>query len=232
MGGLEGRMFAPLGLAYMTSLLASLEFMRNYEEGLSSVRYPRDNVSQRLAEQNCPAFELGKGRYLGGSGVPAPTASTLASFVPECDAAIVAFGTTAIDSLVAADQLAKEGYRVAVYDARFAKPIDRDMVRALLEAKLPVVTVEDHGIVGGFGACFLEAAADLRLDSSRITRLALPDSWIMQDSRAKQLAEAGLDAVGIARAVRLAVEANGATRGGASNGAPVRVKAPVAATII
>jgi 1-deoxy-D-xylulose-5-phosphate synthase len=176
------------------SLLAAFEFMRTYDDGLSVVRYPRDTVSPRLIEQECPAFVLGKSRLL----TPATDASP--------DVAIVAFGTPAIDALKAADELAAEGYTVAVYDARFAKPIDRDMIRTLCENKTPVVTVEDHGVVGGFGACYLEAAADMHLDASRTIRLAIPDSWIMQDSRAKQLAECGLDAPGIARAARQAVE--------------------------
>jgi 1-deoxy-D-xylulose-5-phosphate synthase len=183
------------------SLLAALEFMRTYDEGLSSVRYPRDIVSPRLADQACPAFALGKSRLLTPANDPSKGTP---------DVAIVAFGTPAIDALKAADDLAAEGYSVAVYDARFAKPIDRDMVRTLCEKKIPVVTVEDHGVVGGFGACYLEAAADMHLDASRTIRLALPDSWIMQDSRAKQLSEAGLDAAGIARAARQAVEQFGA----------------------
>ena len=48
----------------------------------------------------------------------------------------------------------------------------------------------------------LESAQELGLDASGVTRLALPDSWIIQDSRSKQLAEAGIDAAGIARAIR------------------------------
>lgn len=182
------------------SLLGAMEFMRTYDEGLSVVRYPRDNVSDRLLSQTCPAFELGKSRYL-----------TTDVSLDACDAIVVAFGTPAIDALTAADALAKDGYRVAVYDARFAKPMDRDMVRTVLDAKVPVITVEDHGVVGGFGTCFLEAAAEMNLDASSVTRLGLPDSWIMQNSRAQQLAEAGIDANGIARAIRAAVEQAGKT---------------------
>jgi 1-deoxy-D-xylulose-5-phosphate synthase len=184
------------------SLLAAMEFMRTYDDGLSAVRYPRDNVSPRLIEQECPPFVLGKSRLL--------TPALDAAKGGKPDVAFVAYGTLAIDALKAADELTAEGYSVAVYDARFAKPIDRDMVRTLCENRIPVVTIEDHGIIGGFGACYLEAAADMNLDASRTTRLALPDSWIMQDSRAKQLSETGLDAAGIARAARHAAEQFGA----------------------
>ncbi|MFN5944460.1 MAG: transketolase C-terminal domain-containing protein [Phycisphaerae bacterium] len=120
------------------------------------------------------------------------------------DAVILAFGTTAIDAALAAEELASEA-RIAVYDARFAKPVDRDVIRAALEHGLPIITLEDHGVVGGFGTAVLEAAAEMCLDASLITRLGLPDSWVYQDSRAKQLAEVGLDKAGIIRGVRTAL---------------------------
>ena len=178
------------------SLRAAIEFMRTYEDGLSSVRYPRDNVSQRLAEQECPPFELGKARCL--------TPDLHADAAP--DVAVLAFGTLAITALEAADSLKGE-YRAAVYDARFAKPVDTALIRSLLERKIPVVTVEDHSIIGGFGSAVLEAAQEMGLDCSRLIRLGLPDSWVYQDSRAKQLAEVGLDVAGIARGIREAVGA-------------------------
>ncbi|MBX3357777.1 MAG: 1-deoxy-D-xylulose-5-phosphate synthase [Phycisphaeraceae bacterium] len=180
------------------SLLAALEFLRTYDDGLSSVRYPRDTVSPRLADQQCPPFVLGKARCLTPQ-FDVASAQDQTSGRP--DVAVLAFGTPAIDALKAADNLAGE-YAVGVWDARFAKPVDRDLIRTLLERKIPVVTVEDHGIVGGFGAAVLEAAQEMGLDASGVTRLALPDAWIMQDSRAKQLGEAGIDAAGIARGIR------------------------------
>ncbi len=175
------------------SLRQSLEFMRVYEDGVSAVRYPRDNVSARFADVACPPFELGKARLLGSFGARAPGAAP--------DAAILAFGTPALEAVKSAEELTGE-YALDVYDARFAKPVDRALVRTLLEREVPILTIEDHGIVGGFGAAVLEAAQEMGLDASRIVRLGLPDSWVYQDSRAKQLAEVGLDAVGIARAIR------------------------------
>ncbi len=181
------------------SLLAALEFMRTYEDGLSAVRYPRDNVSPLVSERlgACPPFELGRARCL------TPDLDVRSGARP--DVAVLAFGTPAIDALRAADDLSGE-YRVAVYDARFAKPVDAELVRACYGAGLPVVTVEDHSIVGGFGAAVIEAAQQLGLDASRTVRLGLPDHWIIQDSRSKQLAEAGIDQAGIARGIRLAAE--------------------------
>lgn len=182
------------------SLLAALEFMRTYDAGLSAVRYPRDNVSSRFADAPCPPFELGKARLL------TPAFADLDAARP--DVAVLAYGTMAISAMDAADALRADGPRVAVWDARFAKPVDAALIADLLRRNIPVVTVEDHSVVGGFGAAVLEAAADQRLDASRVTRLGLPDGWILQNSRGEQLREVGLDTASIAAAIRRAAEAS------------------------
>ena len=172
------------------SLLAALEFMRTYDDGLSALRYPRDTVPDRFASQPCPPFELGKARALH-----------LPESTPDC--AVLLFGALAAQTMDAVHSLAGE-YNVAVYDARFAKPVDTELLRSLISAGTPIVTIEDHSLVGGFGTATLEAAQSLGLETTRIARLGLPDSWIHQDSRYRQLAEAGLDAPSIARAIRAA----------------------------
>lgn len=174
------------------SLRAALEFMRTYDAGLSMVRYPRDNVNARFADQPCPPFALGKARQLlKPEGKP--------------DVAILAFGVPALTAADAIDSLSNE-YTVALYDARFAKPVDIDLVQSLIEQAVPIITIEDHSLTGGFGAEVLEACHKCRLDTSSITRMGHPDHWIYQNSRAEQLVEAGLDAASIARAVRDAVD--------------------------
>ncbi|MEM8836053.1 MAG: 1-deoxy-D-xylulose-5-phosphate synthase [Planctomycetota bacterium] len=170
------------------SLRACFEFMRTYDDGLSCVRYPRDNVSDALAPfGECPPYEAGKARALIEHEQP--------------DVAILAFGTPVVQALEAVEALGPE-IRASVYDARFAKPVDRDLIRSLLERGIPIVTAEDHGIEGGFGSCVIDAAAGMGLHAGLIRRVGLPDRWIYQDSRSNQLAEVGLDAPGIARAVR------------------------------
>ncbi len=179
------------------SLKAALEFMRTWEGGLSSVRYPRDDCSQRFADQPCPPFAPGKARLLTPEFVDLDAARP--------DVAVLAFGTPAIAAMDARDQLGAD-YRVAVWDARFAKPVDTGLIRSLLERGIPVLTLEDHSVVGGFGAAVLEAAQEMGLDASRVVRHGIPDHWILQDSRARQLAEVGLDAPGIARMIRHAAD--------------------------
>lgn len=179
------------------SLRAAMEFMRTWEGGLSSVRYPRDDCSQRFVHEPCPPFEVGKARLL------TPEFADLDAQRP--DVAVLAFGTPAIAAMDARDQLASD-YRVSVWDARFAKPVDAQLIRALLERGIPVLTLEDHSVVGGFGTAVIEAAQEMGLDASRVIRHGIPDHWIMQDSRGKQLAEVGLDAAGIARMIRHAAD--------------------------
>ena len=99
------------------------------------------------------------------------------------------------------DQLQNE-YKVSLYDARFAKPVDIDLIRTLVEAGVPIVTIEDHGIHGGFGANVVEACNLAGLDNARILRLGMPERWILQGSRNEQLEEIGIDPTSIARSIR------------------------------
>jgi 1-deoxy-D-xylulose-5-phosphate synthase len=171
------------------SLIAALEFMRNYNDGLSAVRYPRDSVSELFRDKPCPPFELGRARTLVDHAKP--------------DAAILGYGVMAIEAMHALELLnGHSEYKVNVYDARFAKPVDRELIRSLLSHEVPVITIEDHSLTGGFGSCVLEAAAEMGHDARLITRMGLPEAWIYQDERKAQLAEAGIDAASIARMVR------------------------------
>jgi 1-deoxy-D-xylulose-5-phosphate synthase len=166
------------------SLKAAVEFMAGFDDGLSAVRYPRDSVSAMYAGTACPPFVFGKARAL----------------VTHSDAqvALIGYGTSAIDASEAARELALDGIKADVYDARFAKPVDIDLIAGLVARGVPIVTIEDHSIRGGFGSCVLEACNDRRLETRGITRMAMPDGWIYQGERKEQLAEVGLDPASIA----------------------------------
>jgi 1-deoxy-D-xylulose-5-phosphate synthase len=161
------------------SLQAAMTFMAEYNDGLSALRYPRDTVKK--FEGTCPPFVLGKAHQLRKTKSP--------------KLAILSYGTTAIDAIVAADRV--DADVIDVYDARFAKPVDGELIEQLLSNNIPIITVEDHSIVGGFGAAVLEEAAKRKLDTTFITMLGLPDRWIGHGSRKEQLAEAGIDSTGI-----------------------------------
>ncbi|MCA9279986.1 MAG: 1-deoxy-D-xylulose-5-phosphate synthase [Phycisphaeraceae bacterium] len=178
------------------SLKASLAFMAGYDEGLSAVRYPRDNVSGMFASESCPAFEIGRARLLTSDVDPSDASHNV-------DVVVLAYGTCAIDAMHAAHTLAT--HQVAVYDARFAKPVDVELIRTLVERQTPIVTIEDHSVVGGFGAAVTDAVQEIVNTSEkpapRVLRLGLPDRWVHQNSRNEQLAEVGLDAGGIASSI-------------------------------
>src|SRR5262249_41300467 len=162
----------------------------------SVMRYPRDNVPAPLlapGETATPEFELGRSRLLRDGA----------------DATILAYGAMCSNALAAADLLANEGIEVRVINARFAKPVDREMVAAALETGHLVVTIEDHSLAGGFGSAVIETAQELGLDTRPIGRIGMPvDRFIPHGSRAAQLAECGLDAANIASVIQQAIQSS------------------------
>ena len=196
-GFMDISMFAPLpGVVMLAAsdepnLRAGLEFMRNYDAGCSVIRYPRDNVAEKPVQADVPPFQLGKANLVK----PAKSKT-------KPDVAILALGVIVYEAIEASKELDQQGYDVAIYDARFAKPVDIDLIKTLIDAGTPILTVEDHALAGGFGSQVLEACSQRRISTDLIHRLAMPDRWVYQDSRPNQLAEAGIDAVGISRKVR------------------------------
>jgi 1-deoxy-D-xylulose-5-phosphate synthase len=118
------------------------------------------------------------------------------------DGAILCYGTLLADCLRAADLLAADGLEVGVVNARFVKPIDRDMVERALRESAFVLTVEEGCLMGGFGSAVLEAACEMSLDTSRVRRLGIPDRFVEHGERAELLADLGLDTAGIVAACR------------------------------
>ena len=127
--------------------------------------------------------------------------------------AILSFGARLTEALKAADQLGARGYSTTVADARFAKPLDEDLLLRLAGSHEVLITVEE-GAVGGFGAFVLHALARLGvLDRGlKVRTLVLPDIFQDHDKPEAMYAEAGLDADGI---VRTALQALGVDRAAA-----------------
>jgi 1-deoxy-D-xylulose-5-phosphate synthase len=175
------------------NLRAALAFMRDYEATISLLRYPRDNVAATPLQKNVPAYELGKACLVR------PARGEVDDNKP--DLAILGYGVMVYEALGAIKELEKQGYSIDLYDARFAKPVDIDLVGKLIAKETPILTIEDHSLIGGFGAALIEAASDRGLDTRTLHRMGMPDQWIYHDTRAGQLAQAGLDTPGIARAI-------------------------------
>jgi 1-deoxy-D-xylulose-5-phosphate synthase len=112
--------------------------------------------------------------------------------------ALFSFGARLAECLNAADELAALGLSTTVADARFAKPLDIDLLLRLAREHELLLTIEE-GAIGGFGAHVLQALAEHGvLDSGlKVRSMVLPDVFIDQDSPAAMYAQAGLDAKGI-----------------------------------
>jgi 1-deoxy-D-xylulose-5-phosphate synthase len=151
----------------------------------SGFRYPRgEGVGVEIPEF-CEPFEIGKGRIVReGTAI-----------------AILSFGTRLQESLLAADMLAARGFSATVADARFAKPLDEEMILRLARDHEALITVEE-GAIGGFGAFVLHLLAERgALDRGlKIRTLVLPDIFQDHDKPEAMYADAGLDADGILRA--------------------------------
>jgi len=163
-------------------LAAMIATATAWDEGPCAFRYPRGEATGIGVPEMAPPLEIGKGRVIReGSKV-----------------AILSLGTRLGDALKAADMLAARGLPATVADARFAKPIDMELVRQLARHHECLITIEE-GAVGGFGAFVLQAlAAEGALDAGlKIRTLTLPDRYQDQDSQVNQYIEAGLDATGI-----------------------------------
>jgi 1-deoxy-D-xylulose-5-phosphate synthase len=163
----------------------------------SAVRYPRGEGTGIALPKRGTILPIGKGRVLReGSAV-----------------ALLSFGARLPECLSAADQLAGFGLPATVADARFAKPLDMDLLRQLARNHEVLVTVEE-GSSGGFGAQVLQALArEGLLDRGlKVRTLTLPDRFIEQNKPNVMYAEAGLDAGGIVATVfsALGKDADGA----------------------
>jgi len=148
----------------------------------SAFRYPRGEGSGVAMPAEGKPLEIGKGRILReGSKV-----------------ALLSFGGRLSECLKAADELAALGLSATVADARFAKPLDTDLVLRLAREHEVLVTIEE-GAIGGFGGYVLAALAEHgALDRGlKIRTMVLPDIFIDQDTPAAMYARAGLDAKGI-----------------------------------
>jgi 1-deoxy-D-xylulose-5-phosphate synthase len=129
--------------------------------------------------------------------------------------ALLCFGARLGECLKAADLLAARGVSATVADARFAKPLDGDLILRLAREHEALITVEE-GAIGGFGAFVLQMlAARGVLDSGlKVRTLTLPDLFQDQDKPEAMYAQAGLDAAGLAEAAFSVLGGGMSARGG------------------
>ncbi|QDI82941.1 1-deoxy-D-xylulose-5-phosphate synthase [Methylorubrum populi] len=173
-----------------------------HDSGPIALRYPRgEGVGVELPETGEP-LAIGRGRV-----VRRPEGARVA---------LLSLGTRLSEALKAADALEAEGVAVSVADARFAKPLDAELIVDLANSHEVLVTVEE-GSVGGFGAMVLHLLSErgvLDAGRVRVRTLTLPDVYQDHDKPEKMYAEAGLDAEGILKAVRAALPEKAVQREG------------------
>jgi 1-deoxy-D-xylulose-5-phosphate synthase len=160
-----------------------LDFALRFD-GPCAIRYPKASAVEIMREVS--PIELGKSEVIRWG----------------TDGCLVCYGPLLARTLKAADKLREEGLDVGVVNARFAKPLDADViVKAIRECGF-VVTLEEAALAGGFGSAVLEAAADATADTSRVRRLGIPDHYVEHGERDELLADLGLDVESIVETCR------------------------------
>ncbi len=167
-----------------------LETALTYRGGPFAIRYPRADVPDGDALTHLPAaLPVGEWEVLsrGKHG------------------AFLAVGTMVTVALAAADLLAREGLGLGVVNARFVKPLDRELLARLAGQSRLLVTLEENALAGGFGALVAGALAELGSApeaAPRLVRLGLPDRFVEHGPRERLLAVVGLTPSAVAAQVR------------------------------
>jgi 1-deoxy-D-xylulose-5-phosphate synthase len=169
-----------------TELVGLLRTAVEHTSGPFTVRYPRD-VSPDLVPHS--------------KHVPSVPYATWEVLRKGEEVAILAVGTMVQEALKAADTLAAEGLPVTVVNCRYLKPYDQTTLTALLATHRQMLVVEEGTVVNGFGA-FMASVAGAMDPGVRVSALGVPDRIIYAAARARQLAQSGIDAAGIAARVR------------------------------
>ncbi|GGF60391.1 1-deoxy-D-xylulose-5-phosphate synthase [Terasakiella brassicae] len=156
------------------------------DDRASALRYPRgEGVGVDLPEKGT-VLEIGKGRIMKEGG----------------SVAILSYGTRLAEALLAAEKLEALGLATTVADARFAKPIDRDLVRNLANNHEVLITVEE-GSAGGFGAHVVQymLSEGLMDGTLKVRCLTMEDKFVDHGNVHQQYEAAGINASGMVRAV-------------------------------
>jgi 1-deoxy-D-xylulose-5-phosphate synthase len=148
-----------------------------------AIRYPRGSGVGVPLDNELREIPIGKGEILREGK----------------DIAILAIGATVAPALDAARKLAGEGIEATVVNARFAKPLDAELIRELAGDIKRLVTVEENTLSGGFGSGVIELLQQSGASDTQVKTIGIPDEFVEQGSQAQLRAKYGLDAEGIAR---------------------------------
>ncbi len=165
-------------------LRAMLELALQHN-GPSAIRYPREKVqSSEPGHQSPVTFDIGEGEILKTGE----------------DIAFIAIGNCVHSAFSTAKRLEREGISVMVVNARFIKPLDRNLLISIAARIKRIITVEENTLTGGFGSAVLEFLNDMEIPHIKVRRLGLPDEFIAQGQQDELRKKYGLDEEGIYQA--------------------------------
>lgn len=135
-----------------------------YNDGPIALRYPRGNGYGVPMDEEMKTIPIGSWKVLKEGQ----------------DAVILTFGTTIPMAMQAAEELSEKGINVKIVNARFIKPLDEAMLHELMAKKMPILTIEEGVLQGGFGSAVLEFASDHNYRDIEIERIGIPDQFVEQ----------------------------------------------------
>jgi 1-deoxy-D-xylulose-5-phosphate synthase len=169
---------------------ASLDTFKERGEAIS-IRYPRGQGVMPAWRTNFEEIEIGTGLQINSGK----------------DVAILSLGHIGNEAIKAVELLTSQGIQAALYDMRFAKPLDEKLLHEIFAKFNTILTVEDASIVVGFGSAIAEFMVDHQYQANMI-RLGIPDHIVEHGEQSELYALCGIDSVGIAQKIAELYQAN------------------------
>ncbi|MBU4485660.1 MAG: 1-deoxy-D-xylulose-5-phosphate synthase, partial [Candidatus Delongbacteria bacterium] len=161
--------------------LRNMLFTASKNRGLFAIRYPRGSGTGDGISDKFDSIEIGKGELIKTG----------------CDVAILSVGNITNSVIKAADILKNSGIDAAVYDMKFMKPLDTDILKEVSKKYKTIITVEENCLIGGFGSAVLEYYNSERINDLKIGRIGIPDEFIEHGNMNKLHEMLKLDIVGL-----------------------------------
>jgi 1-deoxy-D-xylulose-5-phosphate synthase len=160
-----------------------------YDAGPIALRFPRGSGPGATLSSEFQEIEIGRGHVLRAGE----------------DVALVGLGTSVDWCVQAATELEQDGIECTVINARFAKPLDEELLLNVIAGHRHVIVVEEHQLMGGFGSAVLEMCEARRVAAGHVQRMGIADRFVAHAPRARQLAHVGLTPQHIVQRVREAL---------------------------
>ncbi len=152
-----------------------------YHKGPAALRYPRGSGLGVPLDEEIKELEIGKGEVIKDGS----------------DIAILAYGHTVDGAMMVSNMFEKEAVSVAVINARFAKPVDKDLIVQYAKSTRCLITIEEHSLKGGFGSAVLEALQEEQVCSVPVKCIGLGDIVLEHGAPGKQRKDLKLDPEGL-----------------------------------